>query len=382
MMFDARLLCLRTAGGPAAAVLLATLAGCGAAPAAREEAPPPPEVGVVTPVERVIAEWETYTGRLEAVDRVEVRPRVTGFVRRTHFDEGAMVRRGALLYTLDPRTFEAARDAARARVDEERARLALARTEAERVEGLIATRAVSREELDQRQRQVDTASAALAEAEAELVRAELDLEFTRVVAPVAGHIGRELVTEGNLVSGGSGDATVLTTIVSDDPIYLRFPLGESAALRIRQGFVHGNATLPVELQLTGEDGFPHTGRLEFLDNRIDEETGTMLARAIFDNADGGLVPGAFGRVRLQLDAPRPRLMVPEQALGTDQTQEVLMIVGEDDVIRRQVVTTGSLRDGWRVIRSGIDAGQRVIVEGLTTARPGTKVTPREVEPQS
>jgi RND family efflux transporter MFP subunit len=335
---------------------------------------------VLQPVERVVPEWQVYTGRLEAVDRVEVRARVTGFVQRVHFDEGARVARGDLLYSLDPRTFVAERDAARARVDEAQARLALARSEAERVQGLISSRAVSREELDQRTRQVDTATASLAAARAALESSALDLEFTRVVAPVAGRVGRALVTEVTLVSGGSGDATVLTTIVSLDPIYLRFPIDEPTALRLRRVVDGSDEAVPVDLQLTGGTAFEHRGRLDFLDNRIDEETGTLMVRAVFDNPDGALVPGAFGRVRVQLDPPETRLLVPEKALGVDQTQEIVMVVGDGDVVERRVVTTGPLADGWRVIRSGIESGDRVVVEGLLSARPGSTVSPKPLEP--
>jgi len=358
---------------------LAVMAGCGESVSAKREAPRPPEVGVIQPIERVLPEWQVYTGRLEAVDRVEVRARVTGFVERVHFDEGAVVGRGDLLYELDSRTFVAGRDAAKARVDEAEARFALARSESERVEGLIVHRAVSQEELDQRRHQVDAGAATLAAARAALENEELALEFTRVMAPVSGRIGRALVTEGNLVSGGSGDATVLTTIVSLDPIYFRFPIDEPTALRLREVVDAARESVPVELSLSGRDEFARRGRLDFLDNRIDEETGTLLVRAVFGNRDAALVPGAFGRVRLQIDPPRTRLLVPEKSLGIDQTQEVLMVVGDDGVVERRVVSTGPVTDGWRVIRSGIDPGQRVVVEGLQVARPGTTVTPRPAE---
>jgi RND family efflux transporter MFP subunit len=295
------------------------------------------------------------------------------------FEEGAMVAKGDLLYTLDPRTFAAERDAARARVTEAEARLQLARSEAERVQGLIASRAVSREELEQRTREVDTAEASLLAARAALESAGLDLEFARVVAPVSGRAGRALVTEGNLVTGGSGNATVLTTIVSMDPIYFRFPIDEPTALRLRRVVDDSKNPIPVELQLTGRDDYEFRGRLDFLDNRIDEETGTLMVRAVFDNPGGGLVPGAFGRVRLQLDPPETRLLVPEKALGVDQTQQILMVVGDGDVVERRVVTTGPLADGWRVIRSGLEPGDRVVVDGLLSARPGSTVSPKALE---
>jgi len=364
--------------GLALTALLVGTTGCGETASAVPQTPPPPQVGVLNPVERTVPVWETFTGRLEAVDRVEVRARVTGYLERVHFEEGALVRAGDLLCSLDPRTFTAERDAVRARVEEAKARLDLARSEAERVEGLIQSRAVSREELDQRRRQVDTAQATLAAAQADLDSAELALEFTRVVAPVSGRVGRALITEGNVVTGGTGNATVLTTIVSLDPIYFRFPVDEPTALKLRRRVDGSAGPIPVELQLVdGEE--PHKGKLDFLDNRIDEETGTLMARAVFDNKHADLVPGAFGRIRLQLEPPQARLLVPERALGLDQTQRVLMVVGDDDTVARRVVTTGTVVDGWQVIVSGIEADERVVVDGLQSARPGAVVTPQPIE---
>lgn len=226
---------------------------------------------------------------------------------------------------------------------------------------------------------MDTAAASLAAARAALESAELALEFTRVVAPVSGRVGRALVTEGNVVSGGSGDATVLTTIVSLDPIYVQFPVDEPTALRLRGVVARATEPVPVELQLTGNETFDRRGSLDFLDNRVDEATGTLLARAVFDNDDESLVPGAFGRVRLQLDPPAPRLLVPDEALGTDQTQRVVMVVGDDDTVERRVVTIGTLHDGWRVIASGLEPDSRVVVEGIQSARPGATVTPEPAE---
>lgn len=369
-----------------AALLLAAL-GClrcgGDAVATPDQgAPPPPPVGVVEPASEVLPVWEEYPGRLEAVERVEVRARVTGYLERVHFDEGALVEAGDLLYTLDPRTYRAELEAAQANVESALARLELARSEAARVEGLIESRAVSREELDQRVRQVDTATASLAAARASLDRTRLDLEFTRVTAPISGRVGRTHVTEGNLVTGGSGNATVLTTIVSVDPVYLRFPVDEPTALRLRERSDRGSGPVPVELRLAGQTEATAVGRLDFLDNRIDEETGTLMVRAVFANREAALVPGSFARARFQLDAPQERLLVPETALGLDQTQRVLMLVGDDGTVERRVVTTGPLVDGRRVILSGLSKGERVVVEGLHRARPGAPVTPQPMETEA
>lgn len=365
--------------GVAVAMLLAFAACGGDSAGGSPEGGPggpggPPAVGVTRPVTRTIPEWDEYTGRLAAVDSVEVRARVTGFVDRVHFREGALVDRGDLLFTLDPRTFRAGLEEAEAQRQQERVRLELAQSELERIEPLIDLRAVSQEELDQRRQEVESARAALAAAEAEVRTAALDVEFARVVAPVAGRVGRARVTEGNLVTGGTGAATVLTTIVSLDPVQLYFTPDERTALTYLRRQRRATDGVPVEMRLGDETGFPHIGRLDFLDNQIDDETGTLLVRAVFDNPDGDLLPGLFGRVRLQAGPPVPRLLIPEAAISLDQTQEYVLVVGGDGTVERRVITTGRTADGMRVVLSGLEGDEQVVVEGLQRALPGTQVT--------
>lgn len=352
--------------------------GCGQ-PEAAPAPPAPPSVGVATPVERTVTEWDEYTGRLSAVDSVLVRPRVSGYVQRIHFEEGSLVDAGDLLFTLDPRTFRAALAEAQAETHEAEVRLELARTELARVEALDS-RAVSREEIDRRRHEVRVAEAALASARAGEESAALDLEFARVVSPVSGRVGRAQVTEGNLATGGSGTATVLTTVVSIDPIYLYFTPDERAALDyLRRQRSAGGQGVPVEMELADESGFPRRGQLDFVDNRVDEETGTLLVRAVFDNPDAALLPGLFARVRLQTRPPAPALMVPEKAITQDQTREIVLVVGADGVVERREVSTGPTLDGMTVVREGLGAGERVVVEGIQRARPGSPVTPEPVQ---
>lgn len=356
-------------------VLALGAVGCGGETSAQAPAAQAPSVGVATPLERTVTEWDGYTGRLSAVETVQVRPRVSGYVEEVHFREGSLVRQGDLLFTLDPRSFRATVAERRAAVRQAEVRLELAQTELARVEDLIEMRAVSQEEVDRRRREIETAQAALESARAEATGASLDLEFTRVVAPVSGRVGRAEITEGNLVTGGSGSASVLTSIVSVDPIYLYFTPDEAAALAYLRRQRRSEGGVPVEMELADETDFPHRGRLDFVDNRIDEETGTLLVRAVFDNPDGDLLPGLFARARLQAGPPSSALLVPARAIAQDQTREVVMVVGEGDVVERRAVTTGPTLDGMTVIREGLAGGERVVVEGLQRAQPGSTVNP-------
>jgi multidrug efflux system membrane fusion protein len=368
----------------ACALILAGLvaAGCDGDHAAQTpgQGQPPPSVGVSTPTQRTVTIWQEYTGRLSSVETVEVRPRVSGFVEEIHFEEGSLVKAGDLLFTLDPRTFQAQVSRLRARRDEANVRLDLAHSEARRIEGLAGTRAVSEEEVDQRRRNVESTRAALAAAEADLAAAQLDLGFTQVRAPVSGRIGRARVTRGNLASGGSGDSTVLTTIVSLDPIRLEFTLDETAARKLlaRAGNDGSAPPIPVEMQLRNEAGFPQRGTLEFVDNRVDAGTGTLLARGLFENPTGEMLPGMFARLRLRLDEPRPTLLVPASAIGQDQSRQIVYVVGDDDMVQAREVVTGPVIDGMQVIEDGLERADTIIVRGLSSVRPGAPVTAEPV----
>lgn len=352
-----------------------SLAGCGQGEIP-QAAPEPPVVTIALPVQRTITEWNEHSGRLSAVESVQVRPRVSGFVERIHFTEGSVVAKGDRLVSLDRRTFKADLAAAEAEAEQARVQLELAKGELGRVEALIGSRAVSQEEVDRRRRQVQTSEAALAAAEADVAAARLELEFTQVTAPIAGRVGRAEVTAGNLVTGGSGTSTVLTSIVSVDPIYLYFTPDERSALDyLRRQRSGGEDKLAVEMAVDGEQGFPHGGYLDFIDNQLDEATGTLLVRAVFDNPSSLLLPGLFARLRLPAGPPAQALLVPEAAIILDQTWEVLMLVDADDVVKRRRVETGPTLDGMTVIRSGLTARDRVVVDGTQRARPGSVVAP-------
>lgn len=366
-------------------IALATvLVGCGDGQGQTgQAAAEPPVVSVATPVQRTLTEWNEHSGRLAAVQTAQVRPRVTGFVERIHFTEGSLVDKGDLLVSLDRRTFNADLAAAKADAEQMRVQLELAKSELGRVEELIGSRAVSQEEVDRRQRQVQTAEAELASAEAEVATVGLDVEFARVTAPISGRVGRAEVTAGNLVTGGSGTSTVLTQIVSLDPIYLYFTPDERSALDyLRRQRTAGDDGVEVEMATEGEDGFPHHGRLDFIDNQLDAATGTLLVRAVFDNPEGLLLPGLFARLRLPAGPPSSVLLVPEAAVILDQTWEVLMVVDADNVVQRRRVETGPTVDGLKVIRSGLQAGEWVVVEGTQRARPGSVVKPEQTQIES
>ncbi len=362
-------------GFAAGLALAISLTACGQGEVSQGAAEPP-LVTVALPVQRTITEWNEHSGRLAAVETAQVRPRVTGFVDRIHFTEGSLVTQGQRLVSLDHRTFKADLAAAEAEVEQARVQLELAKGELGRVEALIGSRAVSQEEVERRQRQVQTVEAEVAAAEAEMATIRLDLEFTQVTAPISGRVGRAEVTAGNLVTGGSGTSTVLTSIVSLDPIYVYFTPDEHSALDyLRRQRAAGEDKVTVEMAVEGDEGFPHIGYLDFIDNQLDAATGTLLVRALFDNPDGLLLPGLFARLRLPAGPASQVLLVPEAAIILDQTWEILMLVDTDNVVQRRRVETGSTVDGMTVIRNGLAAGERVVVEGTQRARPGSLVTP-------
>jgi membrane fusion protein, multidrug efflux system len=366
-------------------LLSASLAalGCG-----NGQAPPqqePPEVTVSLPIRRDVTDFHEYTGRIDATETVEVRARVRGYLEKIHFREGTEVREGDLLYEIDPRTFEADVERARAEVSRAEAQLDLARAEADRATRLRGTGAISEEEYRSRVAARDTASATLRQSRAALETARLELGFTKVRAPIGGRISRTLVTEGNLV--GSSEPTLLTTIVRLDPMYVYFDVPERNYLeyggRIREegAATAAERTIPVYVGLANESGFPHTGVINFRDNRADPGTGTILLRGELPNPDRVLTPGLFARVRVPVGKPRPRLLVPERAIAADQRGQYVLVVAEDDTVVSKHLTTGAVENGLVVVEEGLEAGDRVIVNGIQRARPGAKVRPQEREPE-
>ncbi|HEX7088184.1 MAG TPA: efflux RND transporter periplasmic adaptor subunit [Vicinamibacterales bacterium] len=364
-------------------ILLALTATACTRTAAQPSEPPPPQVPVAEVVARQVTEWDEFTGRLEAVNTVAVRPRVSGYVSAVRFDEGAIVRRGDVLFQIDPRPFQAEVDRLRAELARAQATVERARSELARAERLAAEHAMSREEHDRRAA-FARESAALVEATAAALRAaELNLEFTRVTSPIDGRVGRAVVTPGNLVSSGPGEATLMTTVVSLDPIYATFDADEATFLRYselaRAGRRAGTRDgVPVRIALASDQGFPREGRLDFLDNQVDPATGTIRARAVLRNPDLALTPGLFVRVQLQGRAAYEGVLIQDRAVATDLDKRYVLVVDERQTIEYREVTLGPIVDGLRIVRDGLRPGDRVVVSGLQRVRPGMTVTPQAV----
>jgi RND family efflux transporter MFP subunit len=362
--------------GPTA---LALLAAC-AAPV--PPPPPPPQVTVAPALARQVDEYDEFTGRLEAVDAVEVRPRVSGYVQRVAFSQGSEVRRGDVLFVIDPRPYEAELDRAAAELQRVRSQAELARSEVERARTLVDKQAISREEFESRTSAVQEAAASIRAAESAVARARLDLEWTRVRAPIDGRVGRAEVTEGNLVQGGAAGATRLTTLVSVDPIYLSFETDERTYLK--HGLVRAVANAAssgqgraVQMALAGDTTFAREGRLDFVDNQLDVATGTVRARAVFPNRDRSLAPGLFARVRLAGSARTQAVLIRDAAVGTDQDRKFVLVLKPDSTVEYRRVTLGPLAEGLRIVADGLTAGERVVVNGLQRARPGARVSATE-----
>ncbi len=349
-------------------------------------APPPPEVDVARPIVREVTEWDEYTGRLAAIDTVDVRPRVSGYLESIHFKEGQIVKKGDLLFVIDPRPFRAVLAAAAADLRGAQTRLELARNDAQRIEDLVPEGAVSAEEFDRRSKAAAEAQATLDAAKARLEQARLDLEFTEVRAPIDGRASDYAVTVGNLVSGGSsGESTLLTTIVSLSPIYCYFDASEQDYLKYTRLAASGSrpssrdVANPVRVALSDEADFTHEGTMNFVDNRIDPSTGTIRGRAVLTNSDGLLVPGQFVRLRLIGETKPGAVLVPDEAIGTDQSNRIVYVVDDQNIVSLRTVTTGRLIDGLRVIRSGTDGSERIVVNGVQRVRPGAAVTPHLID---
>ena len=361
-------------------MLAVTLSGCGDAPPAPAASAPPP-VTVAQPVKRTVTDWDEFTGRFEAVAEVQVRARVGGFVTSVEFRDGAIVRTGDLLYVIDARPFEAVALQADGQLADARAKAELAKRELDRALTLNVTQAVSDSVVDQRRQALQAARAAETQADGVLKAARLNIEFTHVVAPITGRVGRHLVSAGNLVQGSDGGSTLLTSIVSLDPIYIYFDMDEATYQRNNRLWHEGkrpssrDTPNPVQVTLTGESKPSHEGTMNFLDNRLDVSTGTLRGRAVIPNKDLSLLPGQFGRIRLIGSAPYEALLLPDSAIATDQSRKIVFVVRDDDTVEARPVMLGPLDDGLRVIREGLKPEDRVIVEGLQRARVGAKVSP-------
>ena len=356
------------------------LAGCDEKAQSQAVAPPP--VTVAQPVKRTVTDWDEFTGRFEAIEEVQVRARVGGFVNSVEFKDGAIVHAGDLLYIIDPRPFEAVVLQAEGQLADARAKGELAKRDLERGLTLVQTSAVSEQVVDQRRQALQAARAAETQAEGALKAAQLNVEFTHVLAPITGRVSRHLVTLGNLVQGSEGGATLLTSIVSLDPIYIYFDVDEATYQRNSKLWFEGkrpssrDTPNPVRVTLTGETKPSHEGKMDFLDNRLDVSTATLRSRAVIPNKDLSILPGQFGRVRIIGSAPYEALLIPDTAIATDQSRKIVFVVKDDNTVEERPVVLGSLDDGLRVIREGLKAEDHVIVNGLQRARVGAKVTPK------
>ncbi|WP_123728167.1 efflux RND transporter periplasmic adaptor subunit [Pseudomonas protegens] len=350
-----------------------------AAPAAQSEITAT-SVSVAQVIEKMVVEWSDFSGRVEAVEHVQIRPRVNGTIDAVHFQEGQMVTKGATLFTIDPRPYQAALAKAQATREIAKVRLALAKTELARSSKLIVERAISQREHDQRANEVLETQAALNATQADVVSAQLNLQYTAITAPVTGRVSRAELTVGNLVGSGQ-DAPVLTSIVSVSPVYVSFELDEASYIRFVRNGAKGNTgvnNLPVFMGVANESDFPYSGRIKFLDNQLDRQSGTLRVRAVFDNANGELTPGMYARVRTGDSAPRATTLIRDQAVGTDQSKKYVFVVTSDNKVVYREVTLGPLIDGWRVVRSGLSKGERIVIEGLQKIRPNDLVEPQPV----
>jgi RND family efflux transporter MFP subunit len=350
---------------------------------AAEPAEPPPQVTVATPLAVELVEWDEFTGRFEAAQAVDLRPRVTGYLERIGFADGALVETGDLLFAIDPEPFEAALDRARANVADAEARARLAAIEERRAAELLERNNVARAIYDQRQAELQAADAAVAFANAALREAEIDLAYTEIRAPLSGRISDRRVDVGELVSANGGEPTLLTTIVSSDPIHFVFDMSEAEYLAYQRAADQGlmlenrDGRTPAMIRLIDEAGWPHEGHLDFLDNVLSAASATIRARVIVDNEDGLFTPGLFARVRIPGSPLYPALLIPDEAVMTQQASRLVMVVGEDGTVEAREIRPGPREFGLRVVRRGLEPDERIVINGLQRARPGGKVTPVE-----
>jgi multidrug efflux system membrane fusion protein len=359
-------------------VVLTSIAGCGGDLPAP---PPPPAVTVAAVPERDINEWDEFTGRIEAVDAVEIRPRVSGYIQRVAFAEGKEVRKGDVLVEIDPRPYAAELARAEAQVEVARTRAQLAARDVERAGRLVAVQAISKEEFDSRTAGQAEGEAAVRAAEADVATARLNLEWTRVRSPISGRVGRAEVTEGNLVQAGPPTATLLTTVVSLDPIYVSFEGDEQTYLKYTMLARSGDRPSsrdkqnPVFVGLANEEGFPHEGYVDFVDNQLNPESGTIRARAVLSNKERYFTPGLFARVKLVGSGRYRAALIQDRAVGTDQDKKFVLVLKPDSTVEYRAVQIGRLVEGLRIVQKGVKPGEQIVVNGLQRVRPGMRVTP-------
>ena len=369
----------------AALLVLATLvASCGEQQK-QGGGPPPPAVTVAKPIKRTVVDYDEYVGRFAAINSVEIRARVSGYLDKLHFKDGQVVKQGDLLFTIDKRPFQNTLDQARANLVQAQSNVAFTKSDYTRGQQLVRDKTITDQTFEQRAQAFRNAKASVSANEAAVRQAELDMEFTELRAPMNGRIGDRRVSPGNLVTGGTGgNTTLLATIVSIDPIYFEFTFDEASYLRYErlstagQDVASRNAGVQVALKLIDESDFDHEGRMDFVDNVIDRSTGTIRGRAVIANSKEIFTPGMFARVRVPGTAPYEALLVPDAAIGTEQARRFVMVVDDQDTGRPKYVTLGQVtKDGLRAIKDGIGPDDRIVVSGLMQARPGQKVKPEE-----
>jgi len=374
-----------------AAAIAFALCGCEKASAATLAPPKPPEVTISQVVERSVVDYEEFTGRMAAVESVDVRARVRGYLKSVNFTDGQEVKAGMLLFEIDPRTFEAELKAAEGQKAQWIAKREKAKADVSRYESLVPTGAASAQDLDRSRAEEGEAVAAIQSSDAAIERAKLDLEFSKITAPIDGQAGRAMITKGNLVEGGPGQDAQLTTIESIDPIYVYFDVDERTAVEFRERHLAEvpernslpsikDLKIPIFLGLASEDGFPHEGVIDFANNQVDPNTGTIQVRGRLDNSKRMFKPGMFARVRIPFSDPYNALLVSDLAIGTDQGQKYVLAVNDQSIVERRFVKPGALQDdGLRVITGGLKSGEWVVVNGLQRARSGKPVTPQKAE---
>ncbi|HEY0661139.1 MAG TPA: efflux RND transporter periplasmic adaptor subunit [Lysobacter sp.] len=363
----------------ASIVIALAVVGCGSQAAPGAGMPPPPEVSVATVLSKQVREWDDFTGRISAVETVELRPRVSGYVNRVAFKEGQEINKGDLLFVIDPRPYRAALDRAQADLERARSEARLARTQDVRAQTLVEAKAISREEFETRKAATAQGNASVRAAEAAVASAQLDLQFTQVRSPISGRAGRAMVTEGNLAQA---DSTLLTTVVSLDPVHVYFETDEQTFLGYNELARKGeraDVRNPVRVGLANETGYPHEGLVDFIDNQVDARTGTIRARAVLRNPDRVFTPGLFARVQLEGSAQFKAMLIDDKAVLTDQDRKYVYVLGPKNAAMRKDIVTGRMVDGLRVVQSGLQPTDKVIVHGVQKVFfPGMPVAPKQI----
>lgn len=362
-------------------LLLCLLSGCQKAEDTSAKSPPaalpPPNVKVAQPLVQEVTEWDEFTGRIQAVNTVQVRARISGYLEKVNFTAGKKVKKGELLFQIDPKPLQAQLDLANAELEQTKTKQALAKGDFDRAQNLLKANAIAVEEFDTRHKGLREAAAAVKAAEAKVAANKLNLDYTQIHAPIDGRVGREMITAGNLVNS-SGDATVLTTIVSIDPVYVYVDADERSILKYKRQNTQGIIGKPVELSLADETDFQHKGKIDYLAPQADAATGTIALRGIFSNTDELLNPGFFARVRLRASAPYKAMLLPERAIATDQAQRFVWVVKADNQVEYRKVDLGAAIGKMRVITAGVTAEDVIVTDGLQKIKPDSKVQPERI----